>query len=189
MLASGQAVHDASSRWDLTDFAERERPRGQQSPGRTARPGPTTKAKGSWLRHGQVHASSETEETSLRKPLLRRMQLRTSARDVRGLVANMARARDGSLRSLSSKPMWNRSPAEVNARLALSPDEAAASIGVSRDFFDEHVAPELRVVRRGRRKLIPVRELERWLEGAAGLPIEPRRPPNHTSGSASTADA
>ena len=38
-------------------------------------------------------------------------------------------------------------------RLALSPDEAAAALGVSRDYFDEHVAGELRIVRRGRRKL------------------------------------
>ncbi len=52
-------------------------------------------------------------------------------------------------------------------RLALSPEEAARSIGVSRDFFDLHVMPELRVVRRGRRRLIPVPELERWLADSA----------------------
>lgn len=57
-------------------------------------------------------------------------------------------------------------------RLALSPDEAAATLGVSRDYFDEHVAGELRIVRRGRRKLIPVRELERWLEAAAVMTLE-----------------
>jgi excisionase family DNA binding protein len=57
-------------------------------------------------------------------------------------------------------------------RLALSPDEAAASLGVSRDYFDEHVAHELRVVRRGRRKLIPLRELERWLDQAATVTLE-----------------
>jgi hypothetical protein len=51
--------------------------------------------------------------------------------------------------------------------LALSPDQAAVALGVSRDFLDEHVMPELRVVRRGRRKLIAVRELERWLDTAA----------------------
>jgi excisionase family DNA binding protein len=49
----------------------------------------------------------------------------------------------------------------------LSPDEAAAALGVSRDFFDEHIAPELRIVRRGRRRLVPVRELERWLDLSA----------------------
>lgn len=49
-------------------------------------------------------------------------------------------------------------------RLALSPDEASSALGVSRDFFDQHVLPDLRVVRRGRRRLIPVRELDRWLD-------------------------
>lgn len=57
-------------------------------------------------------------------------------------------------------------------RLALSPDEAAAALGVSRDFFDEHVLPELRVVRRGRRRLVPVSELERWLEASAALTLD-----------------
>lgn len=54
-------------------------------------------------------------------------------------------------------------PATAN-RLALSPTEAAAALGVSRDYFDQHVLPDLRVVRRGRRRLIPVRELDRWLD-------------------------
>lgn len=49
-------------------------------------------------------------------------------------------------------------------RLALSPDEAAKALGVSRDYLDEHISPELRWVRRGRRKLVAVSELERWLE-------------------------
>ena len=48
------------------------------------------------------------------------------------------------------------------ARLALTPDEAAASIGVGRSFFYKHVLPDLRVVRIGRKRLIPVRELEDW---------------------------
>jgi hypothetical protein len=61
-------------------------------------------------------------------------------------------------------------------RLALSPAEAAESLGVSRDFFDEHVGPELRIVRRGRRKLVPVRELERWLDREAALPVGERCP-------------
>ena len=56
-------------------------------------------------------------------------------------------------------------------RLALSPDEAAAALGVSRDYLDLHVLPELRVVRRGRRRLVPVRELERWLTAEAALAV------------------
>jgi excisionase family DNA binding protein len=57
-------------------------------------------------------------------------------------------------------------------RLALSPDEAAASIGVSRDYLDEHVAAELRWVRRGRRRFVAVAELERWLERVAARTLE-----------------
>jgi excisionase family DNA binding protein len=49
-------------------------------------------------------------------------------------------------------------------RLTLTPTEAAQALGVSRDFFDEHVRDELRLVRRGRLVLVPVRELERWVE-------------------------
>jgi hypothetical protein len=56
-------------------------------------------------------------------------------------------------------------------RLALSREEAAASIGVSPDYLDKHVVPNLRIVRRGRRKLIPVAELSRWLEREAAVPL------------------
>ena len=52
-------------------------------------------------------------------------------------------------------------------RLALTVAEASASLGVSDDFFREHVAPELRIVRAGRKRLIAVKELERWLSTSA----------------------
>jgi hypothetical protein len=55
-------------------------------------------------------------------------------------------------------------------RLALTAMEAPAALGVSHDFFREHIAGELRWVRRGRKKLVSLRELERWLdENAARL--------------------
>jgi excisionase family DNA binding protein len=66
------------------------------------------------------------------------------------------------------KPRSHRNSSTARAglgpRLAVSPDEAAAILGVSRDYFDEHVIGELRVVRRGRRILVPLTEIERWLE-------------------------
>lgn len=52
-------------------------------------------------------------------------------------------------------------------RLALSKAEAACSLGVSVDYFEQHVQPELRIVYRGRRRLIPVGELQRWLNESA----------------------
>lgn len=59
-------------------------------------------------------------------------------------------------------------------RLALSPDEAAGALGVSRDYLDEHIAEELRWVRRGRRKFVAVVELERWLEQSSALTLGDR---------------
>jgi excisionase family DNA binding protein len=61
------------------------------------------------------------------------------------------------------------SPANLGPRLAVSPDEAAAVLGVSRDYFDEHVIDELRIVPRGRRILVSIAELERWLDRASAM--------------------
>jgi len=44
---------------------------------------------------------------------------------------------------------------------------------VSVDFFEEHVMHELRIVRRGRRRLIPLAELQRWLDSSAHRTLEP----------------
>lgn len=68
-----------------------------------------------------------------------------------------------------SRHRANGSPRDkaLGPRLALSPDEAAALLGVSRDYFDEHVIDELRIVRRGRRILVALAELERWLDRSA----------------------
>lgn len=52
-------------------------------------------------------------------------------------------------------------------RIALTRDEAAAALGMSLDSFERHVQPELRLIRRGKLRLVPVRELERWADGAA----------------------
>jgi excisionase family DNA binding protein len=58
-------------------------------------------------------------------------------------------------------------------RLALSKAEAAEALGVSVDFLEEHVMHELRIVRRGRRRLIPVAELQRWLDESAARTFGP----------------
>jgi hypothetical protein len=61
----------------------------------------------------------------------------------------------------------------ASLRLALSRAEAASALGVSVDFFDQHVLPELRVVRRGRRRLIAIEELRRWLDDSAFRSVDP----------------
>jgi excisionase family DNA binding protein len=56
-------------------------------------------------------------------------------------------------------------------RLALTPAEAAESIGCSRSFFDEVVKRELRLVRVGAKVLVPVSEIEKWLQRSAARTI------------------
>ena len=63
--------------------------------------------------------------------------------------------------TINKRPAANR--VDLVPRMALDPEEAAHAIGVSRRFFYDHVLPELRVVRRGRKRIVPTKELERWL--------------------------
>jgi hypothetical protein len=65
--------------------------------------------------------------------------------------------------------------ASAPRRLALTKVEAAASIGVSVDFFEDHVQPGLKVIRQGRKVLIPTAELERWVSENAVRTLDPSR--------------
>lgn len=49
-------------------------------------------------------------------------------------------------------------------RLALTKREAAEALGCSIDSLERHVMHELRIVRRGSLRLIPIREIEAFLE-------------------------
>ncbi len=60
-------------------------------------------------------------------------------------------------------------------RLALSREEAAASLGVSVDTFEKYIEPSIRLVRLGRLRLVPVTELGRWLDEHAERTINNRR--------------
>jgi hypothetical protein len=51
--------------------------------------------------------------------------------------------------------------------VALTRDEAAAAIGMSLDSFERHVQPDVRMVRRGKLRLVPLHELERWADEQA----------------------
>ena len=68
--------------------------------------------------------------------------------------------------------MSDRTRTPSLSRLALTPNEAAQSLGCSRDFFDRHVGPELRWVRRGRLKFVAVSEIEDWPRRNAALTLD-----------------
>jgi excisionase family DNA binding protein len=58
-------------------------------------------------------------------------------------------------------------------RVALTPPEAAASLGVGPDFFDSNIRHELKAVRRGSKVLFPVAELQRWANENSERVLEP----------------
>jgi hypothetical protein len=71
------------------------------------------------------------------------------------------------------------SVAEVEAtcqvpKLALSIEEACSALGVCWHTWNEHIAPHVGLVRLGKRKLVPVAELERWLTKEAERQRVPR---------------
>lgn len=57
------------------------------------------------------------------------------------------------------------------AALLVSLDEAARRLAISRDSLDRYVVIELRLVSIGRRTLVPVSELERYVERHAATPL------------------
>jgi hypothetical protein len=57
-------------------------------------------------------------------------------------------------------------------RLALTRQEAAKALGMGVTSFEQYVQPNVRAVRRGKLRLFPVRELERWLDENAAMTLE-----------------
>jgi hypothetical protein len=52
-------------------------------------------------------------------------------------------------------------------RIAVTREEAAASVGVSLSHFERHIQPELRLIYSGKARLVPIRELEAWADRSA----------------------
>jgi excisionase family DNA binding protein len=55
-------------------------------------------------------------------------------------------------------------PVSPLPRVALTRVEAAACLGISLDSFERHVQGELRLIRRGSLRLVPLAELQRWAD-------------------------
>jgi len=64
--------------------------------------------------------------------------------------------------------------ADLGDRLTLSKAEAASVLGVSVDYFEKRVMPDLRVITKGGRVLIPKASLEAWSETAAARALRGR---------------
>jgi hypothetical protein len=60
-------------------------------------------------------------------------------------------------------------PVAPAPRACLTREEAAAAIGVSLSHFERHVQPDLRLVRSGGARLVPVAELVAWADRTATL--------------------
>ncbi|MDX6486377.1 MAG: hypothetical protein QOF43_1530 [Gaiellaceae bacterium] len=65
-------------------------------------------------------------------------------------------------------------PIQAVPRYTLTRREAAASLGISINHFERRVQPELNVVISGQLVLIPVTELERWVQRRAHPLVEVR---------------
>jgi len=74
----------------------------------------------------------------------------------RGRLPDIESERDGVLRVIGIA-------LATTERLAFNKNEAAATLGVSVEFFEHYIEPDLRFVRRGRRRLYPLAELLWWL--------------------------
>lgn len=57
-------------------------------------------------------------------------------------------------------------------RFALTRPEAAESLGMSLDSFERYVQSDLRLIRHGKLRLVPVVEIERWVAEQAALTFE-----------------
>jgi hypothetical protein len=56
------------------------------------------------------------------------------------------------------------SPTFPSSKLLWTKAQAAEALSVSIDWLEDHVLPEIRVIKHGRKVLIPVRELETWID-------------------------
>jgi excisionase family DNA binding protein len=59
----------------------------------------------------------------------------------------------------------------LTPRVGLTLDEAAESLGISRDTLERHVLADLRVLRLGRRVVVPLAELQRYADRHSSRPL------------------
>lgn len=57
------------------------------------------------------------------------------------------------------------------APLAMTRSDAAAALGMSLTSFEQYVQPHIGLVRKGRLRVVPVAELERWVAENTEAPM------------------
>jgi hypothetical protein len=87
--------------------------------------------------------------------------------DTARTLAAAERERHQRLEIAGGKPR----PRKVD-RLAYSKAEAAEALGISVDSVERYVWPDVKLLRMGRLVLVPVVELERWIERNAARTLE-----------------
>ena len=60
----------------------------------------------------------------------------------------------------------------MSVKLLLTREEACEALGMSLRHFERHVQGHVRMVRVGQKRLVSVRELERWIERQEEIPRE-----------------
>lgn len=93
--------------------------------------------------------------------------------------AGVAQAKPGleeeevnSLAQIGAALVGRLNQAPERTPLTLTETGAAKKLGVSSGFFKAHVLPELRVIRLGSRVMVPLSELERWIDRRAARTVE-----------------
>jgi hypothetical protein len=68
----------------------------------------------------------------------------------------------GEVAAMSAK--GHPAPPVLVPAMGLTVQDAAAALSLGYDIFHRDVEPQLKIVRLGRRKIVPVAELQRWLD-------------------------
>ena len=63
----------------------------------------------------------------------------------------------------------------MSGEIAVTRREAARRLGLSLSSFERHCQPQIKLIRLGRMRLVPVRELERWVQANAAFTLERER--------------
>ena len=90
-------------------------------------------------------------------------------------MASGRRGRGATLRTVRAAAAMSAQIIFAVRPVALAKPDAARALGMSTDSFERYAQADLRVVRRGRLRLYPVAELERWLDENAEAVLPDRR--------------